>query len=1162
MKKLLAMFVALAPVLLVASYVHTTIVRSNKEPRKNDSTAVLRQPERTRFGVFVTNEMGQQTPLRISSMNATTDIRGTLATTTLEIVVYNPNDRTLEGQFSFPVSDGQTVSRFALDLNGKLRDAVVVDKSKARATFEAIERRGVDPALLEWTRDNAFRTRIYPILPRSTRRILIAYEQDLTQGEDGLQYTLPIAVDDTVGAFKWDVSVAAFGMKPQLSGNSADSISFSNRGRTFVSTVSRTNFLIAQPFVIDVPVVPAAHVVTVNEHGPDTFASIVVASPNTTATSMERPLARKVAIAWDASLSGARRNHEKELQFFDAYFAKNANVDVQLHVFAHETIRDQRYVVKGGNWSELRNTLLNLTYDGATQLGAVPLSTFRSDLVFLVTDGVSTFGEHQPTIGTTPVVGLVTSAFADIDRLRALCEGTGGEVYDLRVTSIKDALSSVFTTRLMLESVKVVGGAMTSIYPQGMVEARLCNTIVGILQSPTAELELVYSLNGVLVEKKTIVVNTLEHKADGLSAARQWAQYELKTMAGDRRARAQDITKLGMRFGIVTPGTSLLVLETLRDYVQYDIEPPATEPELLAQWTEQKKNNPVVTVQSAEARQALLETLVNSWKSWYLKPLQEQRRPDTVVNVPPAIPQVQTTATLAGMGTIKGVIRDTGGRVVPGATIRVLGTTRGGITKTNGEFLVKNINPGAYSVRATAVGYDTASQNVVLSADQTNVVNFAVTPADVRMQTIEVAADREVLRSTDLGTTRVMKGSDMTRVARDNTASALSLNAGIRASGSGFVVRGSRATEDQVLVEGLAVSDQFTGGLGSSGASVSPSMPSPFTAKPLNAVNGTLIADRSESLLGDLNQVQEDVIATNNKAALVSRDVWTNALQTCPKDSVYSWYLVHRAEYGRNVGYYLDVSDVLREKGLATASLRVLSNLAELEGENHQMLRILARRLLQLGKADYAVEVFRDVRDIRDEEPQSYRDLALALDASGRHQQAVEMLYAMATRTWDGRFPEVELIALNEMNHIIGLHPKDVDVSKIPPSMLYSVASDIRVVMDWDSDNCDIDLWVTDPQSVKCYYGHRFPQSGGRLSRDLTGGYGPEEFMIKNAPKGTFKIEANYFGDRQQRISGPTTVQVTVYRNYGRPNERRESTTIRLNGGSARVVDLATVNID
>lgn len=1150
MKKLLALTIALAPVLLVASYVHTTIVRSNKEPRKQDTVVAKRQPERTRFGVFVTNENGQQTPLRITSMKATTDIRGTLATTTLEIVVYNPNQRTLEGQFSFPVSDGQTVSRFALDLNGKLRDAVVVDKSKARATFEAIERRGVDPALLEWTRDNAFRTRIYPIMPRATRRILIAYEQDLTQGEDGLQYTLPIAVDDTVSTFTWDVTVAAFGAKPQLSGNSTDSTSFSNRGRTFTSSVARTNFVIDQPFVIDVPVVPAAHVVTVNEHRGDTYASVVVASPRAAEESTERPLPRKIVIAWDASLSGARRNHEKELQFFDAYFTKNSNVEVQLHVFAHEVISDQRFVVRDGKWSDLRKTLSTMTYDGATQLGAVNLSAFRTDLVFLVSDGVSTFGGHQPTIGTTPVIGLITSAFADIDLLRVLCESTGGDVYDLRVTSINDAMRSVFTTRLMLESVKVVSGSMTPIYPQGMVEARLCNTIVGTLQSPTADLELVYSLNGVIVEKKTVVVNTMEHKADGLTAARQWAQQELKTMAGDRRARAQDITQLGMRFGIVTPGTSLLVLETLNDYVQYDIEPPATEPELLAQWTEQKKNNPSVKVQSAEARQAYLESLVSSWKAWYRKPLAEQRSPDTVVSVVPAIPQVQTTAPIAGLGTIQGIAKDTGGRPVPGATIRVLGTTKGGTSKMNGMFLVKNITPGTHVVRATAIGYDTIQQNVGVIADDTLDVSFVFKLGKIRMKHIDVSADREMLRAADIGTSRSIKGSDVTRVARDNTA-----------SDNNFIVRGSRETVGQVLVEGLAVSDQFTGGLGNSGVSVSPSMPSPHAAQPQDADNRTLFGIQADISRDDVGRVREDAMARTKKAVLVSRDVWTNALQSCSKDTVYSWYLRQRAEYGRNVGFYLDVSDALREKGLNVLSLRVLTNLAELEGENHQMLRILARRLLQLGKADYAVDVFTDVRDIRDEEPQSYRDLALALDAAGKHQQAVDMLYRMATRSWDNRFPEVELIALNEMNHIIGKNPSTIDVSRIPASLRYSVASDIRVVMDWDSDNCDIDLWILDPNNEKCYYGHRFTGAGGRLSADLTGGYGPEEFTQKKASKGTFSIQANYFGDRQQRLAGPTTIQVTVFRNYGMASEQKTSTTVRLTG-KAQVVDLATVVID
>lgn len=1094
MKKLLALIIVLAPVLLVASYVHTTIVRLKTEPRKQDTVVTKPPVQKTRFGVFVTNENGQQTPLRITSMKATTDIRGTLATTTLEIVVYNPNQRTLEGQFSFPVADGQTVSRFALDLNGKLRDAVVVDKSKARATFEAIERRGVDPALLEWTRDNAFRTRIYPIMPQATRRILIAYEQDLTQGEDGLQYTLPIAVDDTVTAFTWDVAVAAFGAVPVLSGNSTDSISFSKRGRTFTSNVSRTNFVIDQPFVIDVPVVPAAHVVTVNEHKDATYASIVVASPRSSERSTERPLPRKIVIAWDASLSGARRDHEKELQFFDAYFKRNTNVEVQLHVFAHEVISDQRFVVRDGKWADLRKTLSSMTYDGATQLGATPLSTMRADLIFLVSDGVSTFGNHQPRIGTTPVVGLVASTFADIDLLRALCEGTGGEVYDLRVTSINDAILSVLTTRLMLESVKIVSGEMTSIYPQGMVEARLCNTIVGQLQTPTAELELTYSLNGAIVEKKTISVNSAEHKAGGLTAARQWAQQELKTMAGDRRARAQDITQLGMRFGIVTPGTSLLVLETLNDYVQYDIEPPATEPELLAQWKSQMASRASVPNKAKDssfydvAMANYLRTLINAWKTWYENP----RNPSISSDGSVVVRQDVGVASIAPEQ--RTIVINEGSLNPQGAA---LGTPTV-VVNTPTPLNVRNeIQENAAAMPSPFATEVVQKQTGGFGAEYGNatggIVNTAIRDDQARStREITVSADREVVRSTDLGTVRVIQGKDMLALSRDNVAAALSLQPGIRAGNGRFKIG---------------------------------------TSSPIDS-------------------------------PVANRDVWTNALQACSKDSVYSWYLGHRAEYGRNVGYYLDVSDVLREKGLIVLSLRVLTNLAELEGENHQMLRILARRLLQLGKADYAVDVFTDVRDIRDEEPQSYRDLALALDASGKHQQAVDMLYVMATRTWDGRFPEVELIALNEMNHIIGLHPKDVDVSKIPDALLYSVAADVRVVMDWDSDNCDIDLWVTDPSAVKCYYGHRFTTSGGRLSRDLTGGYGPEEFMMRKAPKGTFKVQANYFGDRQQRISGPTTVQVTVYRNYGRPDERREGTTIRLNGGSARVVDLATVNID
>ena len=54
---------------------------------------------------------------------------GNMATTTMDMTFYNDNNRVLEGELIFPLGEGQSVSRFALEVNGVLREAVVVDKN-------------------------------------------------------------------------------------------------------------------------------------------------------------------------------------------------------------------------------------------------------------------------------------------------------------------------------------------------------------------------------------------------------------------------------------------------------------------------------------------------------------------------------------------------------------------------------------------------------------------------------------------------------------------------------------------------------------------------------------------------------------------------------------------------------------------------------------------------------------------------------------------------------------------------------------------------------------------------------------------------------------------------------------------------------------------------
>ena len=121
--------------------------------------------------LLITSGFAQNTPvlkvakkqLGLSSLDIKVVVTGNIATTTYDMLFYNPSNTVLEGELNFPLGEGHNVSRFALDINGKLREAVVVDKELGRVAFEQIVREGVDPALLEKGTGNNYKARIYQI---------------------------------------------------------------------------------------------------------------------------------------------------------------------------------------------------------------------------------------------------------------------------------------------------------------------------------------------------------------------------------------------------------------------------------------------------------------------------------------------------------------------------------------------------------------------------------------------------------------------------------------------------------------------------------------------------------------------------------------------------------------------------------------------------------------------------------------------------------------------------------------------------------------------------------------------------------------------------------------------------------------------------------------
>ena len=292
---------------------------------------------------------------------------------------------------------------------------------------------------------------------------------------------------------------------------------------------------------------------------------------------------------------------------------------------------------------------------------------------------------------------------------------------------------------------------------------------------------------------------------------------------------------------------------------------------------------------------------------------------------------------------------------------------------------------------------------------------------------------------------------------------------------------------------------------------------------------------------------------TNKDGSKIKVKAWSpdeaylKELENTPKDQGMGKYFELKKEYYDQPSFYIDVADYMMKNGMSAEALQVLSNVSEMKLESPELLKTYGYKLLELNKPAEAVEVFRELVKIKGEDPQSYRDLAMAYERNRNYQEALDTYYVVLSRRWDGRFTQVKDVVLKEMNRLIALHPR-LDISKINKRLIYSMPLDVRVTLEWTADNSDIDLHFIDPFGEEGYYGRNLTEIGSRLSGDITQGFGPEEFALKKALDGTYVVRVKYFGDSRQNLAGPVTLRVVMYTNYGTKKEKAEEILVRVKG--------------
>jgi len=933
----------------------------------------------------VTTNFPQGQPIQLRQVTVRSTVVGEQAQTEVELRLYNPNPRQLEGELQFPLLEGQVVTGFALDVNGRLRHAVPVPKAQGQEIFEDIRRRRVDPGLLEATAGNQYKLRVYPLPARGERRVALTITETLPPQGKGSLLRLPLVFGSQVGHL--DVEVNAPGASPrdlQLLGAPAGAQRIASQqggaGVRFVqqdwtAPKGRAGWLQMALRHNDKPQLLAG------ETGAQRFFAGHVPLQG---EPVRRPEPREVAIVWDASGSAAQQS--RVLPVLDAYFrALRQPVKVHVLVVRNQPEPLREFTVAPGGFAELADWLRAQPNDGSSNFDELPLPP-QADVTLMVTDGLMTDGRRL--IGyrhSAPVFVINGATSADVPRLARLADRTGGAYIDATAQPPERAVRGMLMHGWRIARLHSLSADQLVAPSLQVRQDRIA--VAGVMGDDHGQLEV--QLAHPDGRKRTLRVDLPHGAPAGRWPGQLWAQWRGMELAENAVQHAGELKRIAAEHGVVGPNSSLIVLELASDYARYELPAP---PDLA---DEVARLRQVQLQQARQTQQAHLERVVRQFEErqrWW-----ERDFPKDTAKPPE--PQAATQG---------------------------------------------------------AVGQQRRAESAIVPAAPAPAP--AAAPAPLARQAPPPPA------------------------------------AGARAP--------AKLAED------------------SSGR------PTAAAAAPQATI--ALQAWRADA-------------------------PYLRRLQDLPPAELYAAYLDERAQNAASSAFFMDVAGLLLDRGEAPLALRILSNLAEMNLENRQLLRLYAYRLVQARRHDLAVPVFERVAVLAPNEPQSWRDLGLAFADLGQHQRAVDNLWQVVSRPWHGRFQGVNMIALAELNAVAAQAQGNVDLARVDARLRRNLPLALRVVMAWDTDDTDIDLWVTDPNGEVASYARRLTHQGGAMSPDATGGYGPEEFALKHAKPGKYVVQAQFFGHRQQVLSAGTTIMVRVTTGFGTPAARDEWLTVRLSQGRETV---------
>lgn len=1024
-------------------------------------------------------------PVQLKSCHIEVTANRNIASTIIEMEFYNPQNKEVEGYRSFQLNNGQVITDFHLELNGKYREGSIDEKWKANRAYSQIVGKKIDPAILQMDYLDHYSLRIYPIAAYGSRKIKFTISQVLETEPEGLTYRLPLQFQDSVTAFSFSAQVTDIQQLPRFTKGLITSLPFQWESRHAYFDWESTNIRLNKSieFVLPVPEsVPQVCVSTGKDinhfllnlrHGIDRYYSSKV---------------NDLAVYWDVSRSSAKRNRIKELDYLKRYMIDNEVKTVTIHLFNEQLVRSIRYNAGTYPFERVCDYLFTHAASGATNYDVIEATYDKADAIILFSDGFASWGSRKIIHPTVPVTCVISGGTVNYQALQRFTTGNGGSIINL------DLFSTLYAVKKTSQSENYLFGYFSSrnsvkINEQLPMPLTKDIRISGnFRQSDTLFLQFG---NSSRVNRVVAVPLSDLGQCDDESFKKWTMHKEFNRMVTGYNW--SEMLLFGLRERVVTLQTSYLVLERVEDYIKYNIAPPKDLVQKCAELNYVYKSEFRQNEIKKKVKEDELQNVVNIHNNrirWW-----DPNESLIIISKPETKTQEMMKTASVTTPAAKGELKNS---VVQASPYVSVNPGSGGDLK---EVVVTGAFGTKRAARSTASFVQNLSGeqlNLIRSSNINNALAGKVSGVQVRSQSA-VALGREVsvrLRGENglgLGTgpIYVLDGTIMPNASEINPDD----------------------IEDLTVLQGPSATALF-GPEGINGAIVLNSK------KGRRNYSSPRWAEYKLSMMEDVDYMLTIKEASLSEITLVYEEL--------------------KSENENNAAFYFDMADLFFEKGLEAKAYRILLDGVEESDGSLAALKAAAYILEKHRRFDAAIMIYKNLLATDSGNLVVRRELALAYYQANEYQLCLDTYHAIVLNNVEGHYG-IREVALDEMNAVIAAHKESLDLSKIELWLLKALPIELKITVE-SNYGYVYNMQVIEPGGEVCNSIKPNSRSGGRLARGsfLQNTYqydshyweSGEEYLAKKAESGKYRLKVDLYGRSSWYQKAPEIIRIISFKKY------------------------------